>query len=612
MGRRKETTQPSPGPKKTDRPPREAPPPSPPNRPPPGAGEGELDAAKSIMCHKKFRKYNAATTGEELSPAELNGSDSETGNGIEIKVLDPNASSESTCSTPLHDSASQDSTFSDMAPRFLKTFSKSASLCKSKLKSKMQTKSLVSQPICDSFGAEIDLAMIDIETQLPDPVLNIVRNSDPRRLRYSDFVILNNFHSDNNDESLSSFKFDGVSENQTDPSTEEPIESEEIVTYVDIIDSNNENAESCVDIFSDCVNIDPKMDRVDEDGFYSSDVPTGSGTCISNDDFSEFQEKLSSLTLSQSSKMSRDSSLSSIDSYSCDSSKTPQENVPSQSNESKQQDVKPPSKHRKPAKTKSNTLLKKINSVENEMNAEISTDSSNSSASSIRRSSRIKTITVMKQRSKGHGLVKDPRKKNENSFSATLSEKNDKESNKEADNSACSTTSLSATRISDFPLHTSESELRPVKVKSRWRRSSEMEMGSQSPITPPSNSPNTNIISTKQYVGNEISLCNDSNENNIDKTIVNCKSDSSDTSDFIAKRLSQFEIIYENIYHCDKTISKEARKMTCDCFLTKEEIARGELGCGEDCLNRLLMIEWYVIIIIITWQKVHICIFVQI
>jgi len=38
--------------------------------------------------------------------------------------------------------------------------------------------------------------------------------------------------------------------------------------------------------------------------------------------------------------------------------------------------------------------------------------------------------------------------------------------------------------------------------------------------------------------------------------------------------------------------SKEWRRMVCDCTLTKEEIGRGETGCGEDCLNRLLMIEW--------------------
>lgn len=31
--------------------------------------------------------------------------------------------------------------------------------------------------------------------------------------------------------------------------------------------------------------------------------------------------------------------------------------------------------------------------------------------------------------------------------------------------------------------------------------------------------------------------------------------------------------------------------MVCDCLLMKEERARGLMGCGEDCLNRMLMIE---------------------
>lgn len=44
--------------------------------------------------------------------------------------------------------------------------------------------------------------------------------------------------------------------------------------------------------------------------------------------------------------------------------------------------------------------------------------------------------------------------------------------------------------------------------------------------------------------------------------------------------------------------------MVCDCFLTDEEIARGELGCGEDCLNRLLMIEWYVELIILAFDGI--------
>ncbi|XP_017465977.1 PREDICTED: probable histone-lysine N-methyltransferase CG1716 isoform X1 [Rhagoletis zephyria] len=57
------------------------------------------------------------------------------------------------------------------------------------------------------------------------------------------------------------------------------------------------------------------------------------------------------------------------------------------------------------------------------------------------------------------------------------------------------------------------------------------------------------------------------------------------------ERLSNFHVIKENEYKCERVISREARKMVCDCFLTSEEEVRGELGCGDDCLNRLLMIE---------------------
>lgn len=45
---------------------------------------------------------------------------------------------------------------------------------------------------------------------------------------------------------------------------------------------------------------------------------------------------------------------------------------------------------------------------------------------------------------------------------------------------------------------------------------------------------------------------------------------------------------------CNRFTNKEHKRMVCDCFLTEEEIERGELGCGEDCLNRLLLIEWFV------------------
>lgn len=57
-----------------------------------------------------------------------------------------------------------------------------------------------------------------------------------------------------------------------------------------------------------------------------------------------------------------------------------------------------------------------------------------------------------------------------------------------------------------------------------------------------------------------------------------------------------YEPINENLY-LDKRRSdyhrnkKDARSMICDCILTKEERLRGVMGCLDDCLNRMLMIE---------------------
>lgn len=55
--------------------------------------------------------------------------------------------------------------------------------------------------------------------------------------------------------------------------------------------------------------------------------------------------------------------------------------------------------------------------------------------------------------------------------------------------------------------------------------------------------------------------------------------------------LKLFVSIVDNEHRSEKIVSKEAKKMTCDCFLTGQEMARGDLGCGDDCLNRMLLIE---------------------
>ncbi|EEC17808.1 huntingtin interacting protein, putative [Ixodes scapularis] len=52
-----------------------------------------------------------------------------------------------------------------------------------------------------------------------------------------------------------------------------------------------------------------------------------------------------------------------------------------------------------------------------------------------------------------------------------------------------------------------------------------------------------------------------------------------------------YEDIEENLYRKKSKCKKEVRRMICDCSLTKDERDRGIMGCEEDCLNRLLMIE---------------------
>lgn len=38
---------------------------------------------------------------------------------------------------------------------------------------------------------------------------------------------------------------------------------------------------------------------------------------------------------------------------------------------------------------------------------------------------------------------------------------------------------------------------------------------------------------------------------------------------------------------------RDIKRMQCECpVLPREERSKGALACGEDCLNRLLMIEW--------------------
>ncbi|XP_074601391.1 SET domain containing 2 [Brevipalpus obovatus] len=114
---------------------------------------------------------------------------------------------------------------------------------------------------------------------------------------------------------------------------------------------------------------------------------------------------------------------------------------------------------------------------------------------------------------------------------------------------------------------------KPEKVKSRWTRNSELEFGQ----------------GTEQHNGDSKPL---------DSPSTSHSPLSHNTSANILKPepepLPAYGHLEENVYLFERKKSKskkEMRRMVCNCILTKEERQKGILGCLDDCLNRMLMIE---------------------
>lgn len=281
---------------------------------------------------------------------------------------------------------------------------------------------------------------------------------------------------------------------------------------------------------------------------------------------------------------------------------------------------------------------------------------SGSNSSGVRRSSRIRTIGLMKQRSRGRGLVT---KSNADISKANSTQERDKvtahatatslESKINGDGQSemqCdkenNANKMQTVHDPLIPLVANlnttgyhSDSLKPVKVKSRWRRSSELEMGgsstsisstgfefsntvipelvtritAKSNSAPPGESGSLEHESTSVCASTNVQSCAEikqdpeNTENNSclnssttqvskitgTKIVPIINTDLKDKE--MEERLSQFEYLRENLYLTERYTNKETKRMVCDCFLTEEEIDRGELGCGEDCLNRLLMIE---------------------
>ena len=132
---------------------------------------------------------------------------------------------------------------------------------------------------------------------------------------------------------------------------------------------------------------------------------------------------------------------------------------------------------------------------------------------------------------------------------------------------------------------------KPVKVKSRWRRTSELEQVVGRNGNSDQSSCNNSPLSLSPKMGCSLPVSSENREHHLDGKNRIALSENVNVA-IIQERLKSFEIVEENQYLTSRKTSKEVKRMLCDCTLTKEEIGRGELGCGEDCINRLLMIEW--------------------
>ncbi|CAD6227546.1 GSCOCG00001229001-RA-CDS [Cotesia congregata] len=245
---------------------------------------------------------------------------------------------------------------------------------------------------------------------------------------------------------------------------------------------------------------------------------------------------------------------------------------------------------------------------------------SGSNSSNVRRSSRIRSQGLMKPRSRGRGLVTKPiadflklpleRDKLQpvNTPVQALRDTPDSQSETQSDKENSIKTPLSefnASISSSLITGYDSDSTKPVKVKSRWRRSSELEMhaGSRLSFGGLTAGPTTSDISNSlpaisesvptiplfSSKDSEVRDLNGSGNPSPVPAIIPAVPEEKDKE--IEDRLSQFEYLKENLYLTERYTNKETKRMVCDCFLTEEEIERGELGCGEDCLNRLLMIE---------------------
>lgn len=513
----------------------------------------------TVVLHKKFGKYRCLFNNDDTFTRKYDiGSDSETNSSVEIRVVDPCASSESDSNAAL-DTQSDTNSGACMSP--------------------INSTSNANQSDSRDISPVPMLSEVPLPQDIPLPSDNIEYNNDIIEL---DSVPLppprENIPMENNAchekmQELEEAKFEPVVKPEPVVEPEIPVnqdipleqqqfeygdEDDDVITIVQIVEDDNPEL---------YYNI-----KIDSPSALSVLTPNEHSKIETDDDKKqdvEFQKHFEELNIA----MPVDSNVSSPMDCSDANNRTPPCGTPDLQFSKDSLDVltRPD-----PSLTPSSTLSDDSNSSRvTEPNQNNSNDSAESSPTGVRRSSRIKTISNMKQKTKGYGLVKTPLKK----ALITQTKLKLEELGSDSQDKSVDVLLSSTPNSPSFPV---PSEM-PVKVKSRWRRSSELEMGTNSPASSPLASP-----SLPQRL-QPISECQSPPEEEQPPTTPFSK-ESYDR--IIEERMRQYQHLDENEYLCERMLNKETKKMICDCFLTKEELERGELACGEDCLNRLLMIEW--------------------
>lgn len=62
---------------------------------------------------------------------------------------------------------------------------------------------------------------------------------------------------------------------------------------------------------------------------------------------------------------------------------------------------------------------------------------------------------------------------------------------------------------------------------------------------------------------------------------------------FLSFSIAQLQLSSNAICRKRSKQMREVRRMVCDCTTSKEDHEMGYEACGEDCLNRMLFIEWW-------------------